>query len=124
MAVIGINYNSDEKNNIRYKSVKLGFGKHIRKNKTFKSNDFIKDWFNCIKYIVVELKNKEKYIFLSSVDHFIMDEAPYDIAYLAYDKNTDEHNLYYGKEWDEKGIKFFIPKNTKPTWEELKEMCK
>ncbi len=67
----------------------------------------------------------------SSVDHFIMDGAPFDSAYLhivdgkgvlKYVDETDPGYLYTQQDVYEKGIEFFVKEGTQPTWEELKEM--
>jgi hypothetical protein len=56
----------------------------------------------------------------STVDQFIMDDAPFDSAWL---KMIDgKPTLIY--DYEEGRIEFFVPQGTQPTWEELKEMCK
>jgi hypothetical protein len=67
----------------------------------------------------------------SSCDHFIMDGAKFDSAYLhivddkailKYLDRTDPK--WYLSDICEEGIEYFVPEGTTPTWEELKEMCK
>jgi hypothetical protein len=120
----GGNYHDDDGNlvecSIDYKSVEVFYGEE-EESKIFNSGNFVKDWFDAMKFKVLELRGKE-YGFgcSSSVDHFIMDGAPYDSAYLK-DKGNDEWYLDYDNY--ENGIELFVPEGTKPTWEELKVMC-
>lgn len=94
----------------------------------------------------------------SSIDHFIMDGAPYDSAYLHMENgnlvlkyieeiNETELKIFLKEKYKTKkqrdeaeeiirlnkmyserdiigGLEFFVPTGTRPTWEELKEMCK
>ena len=102
MAVTSINYNDGGKPLV-YKSVEesYDYGKH---KKVFNSGNFVKDWFDCNKFIIQELSDKE-YGFAnsSSVDHFIMDGAPFESGYLhivddkpvlKYVDKTDEKDFY------------------------------
>lgn len=158
MAVISISYSEGNKKNLNYKSVKISYN-ILKKNKKFSSGNFVKDWYNLMKFIIEnDLCNKEIISHSSSVDHFIMDGAPYDSAYLHMENNnpilkyTEEINeeelkiflkekyktkkqkeeaerrirlnkIFFEKEITD-GIEFFVPKNTKPTLEELKILCK
>lgn len=158
MAVISISYSEGNKKNLNYKSVKISYN-ILKKNKKFSSGNFVKDWYNLMKFIIEnDLWNKEIISHSSSVDHFIMDGAPYDSAYLHMENNnpilkyTEEINeeelkiflkekyktkkqkeeaerrirlnkIFFEKEITD-GIEFFVPKNTKPTLEELKILCK
>jgi len=128
MAVIGINYeggerigdeNDDElpRTPIVYENVYL----YLRTGKEILfSGNFVKDWYNAKKKFM-EVSDKEGYLSASSsVDQFIMDGAPYDSAYLIFKDDIPE--LVY--EYDEKGWEMFVEKGTKPTWEELKKLCK
>ena len=86
MAVIGIEYNeSSKKKDIMkgYSGVSIRYGASFNKNRLFNSGDFVKDWYDCNKFIITELSDSE-YAFSnsSSVDHFIMDGAPFRSAYL------------------------------------------
>ncbi len=132
MAAIGINY-KEFGNPLNYKSVYI-HANSKSENKIFDSGDFVKDWFNAIKYYI---QNQETLVHLSgssSCDHFIMDGAPYDSAYLHFDdegnpdlKYIDEGDKDYihtQREVYENGIELFVSKGAKPTWEELKEYCK
>ena len=66
----------------------------------------------------------------SSVDHFFMDGAPYESAYLhmvddnAVLKYVDTSDPMWVLDDSLNGIEFFVPQGTKPTFEELKELCK
>lgn len=134
MAVIGILY--DEMSpDFEYESVYVFHdvhGKSIQKN--FNSGDFIKDWFNAIKFFVTEIANTyEPLIQSSSVDHYIHDTNKYDSAYLhieneipllKYIDRSDDNWFINQKDIFENNIELFVIENTKPTWEELKESCK
>lgn len=113
-----------------YSGVDLGYrgGK-----KTFDTGDFTIDWFNALKfYITTEGVNAEPLSYSSSVDHFISDSQEFDSAYLHVINN--ESILKYLDRSDplwvttqvkiyELGIEFFVPKDSRPTWKELKEKC-
>ena len=125
MSVTSINYNDGGKP-LDYKSVEVSYD-YGKLEKVFNSGNFVKDWFDCNKFIIFELADKE-YAFSNSsnVDHFIMDGAPYDSAYLKpVDKKNDDDKWFLDYVYDQhdEGIEFFVPKGTKPTWEELKTMC-
>lgn len=131
MAVLGITYNDGGKP-LNYEHVYL----HARNiERVFDTGDFVKDWFNAKQAYVQDIQNKEPYLSHSStVDHFIMDGAEYDSAYLHF--KDDEPVLLYMKETDdpaedmaqryiyEDGWEFFVNKGERPTWEELKAYCK
>jgi len=134
MAIIGIhygggerigdeddeNYESIPRTPIEYKQVYL----HLCSDKEFlfESGNFVKDWFNAKKKFL-EVHEEEMHLSASSsVDHFIMDGAPYDSAYLVFKDGGDVGELTY--EYDDKGWEMFVDKGTTPTWEELKKLCK
>lgn len=122
MAVYSINYNEGNKTDLGYKSVQIRYA-NLTKIKIFESGNFIKDWFDLIKFIVLELSDSELHFSgSSSVDHFFMDGANklYDVAYLFnYDEYSDlKYNII-----PEDELKFYVPKGTTPTWGELKKMC-
>ncbi|MFA5366343.1 MAG: hypothetical protein WC333_00270 [Dehalococcoidia bacterium] len=124
MAVIGVNYTDGlKKGTLEYVSVDLSFGSPIEV-KVFESGNFIKDWYYMRKFLIQKVLDHEPYASASSsVDHFIMDGAPYDSGYLIYDEGLAKHVLKYGNEFAFDGIEFFVPEGTQPTWEELKKMC-
>lgn len=134
MAVIGIHYSGgdiigDENEDnyeltprtpVIYKNVYL----HLSSDKEliFETGNFVKDWFFAKKKFL-EVHEEEVHLSASSsVDHFIMDGAPYDSAYLVFKDGNDLGELVY--DYDEKGWEMFVEKGTKPTWEELKKYCK
>lgn len=143
MAVIGINYegaNHDYDDNgerietpggLKYKSVYVHYEGG---EKVFDSGNFIKDWFDAKGFYARGLMDKEPYLSGSSTcDHFHMDGADFDSAYLHIvdDKpvlkyvNTENPNWFMTqRDVYEKGWEFFVEPGTQPTWEELKEMCK
>jgi len=114
MAVKRIRY--EEGTDTGYECVELCYGEN--EVKKFDSGDFVKDWYDCMKHIILGDLN-EPIMNSSSVDHFIMDGAPYDSAYLIPDDENTQ--LFY--EYSDKRLEFFVPRGTKPTWSELKEMC-
>jgi hypothetical protein len=117
MSVIAIKYDRGNRRNLGYETVLITNGKETH---FFRSGNFVKDWYDCIKYYTTTLNETDLHLsHSSSVDHFIIDGAPYDSAYLIVDeKNKGE--LFYGENYCNKGIEFFVPKNTRPTWNELK----
>ena len=122
MAVYGINYNGGDKNDLSYKSVRILYGEN--EEKLFNSGNFIKDWFDLVKFIINELSETESHFVGSSdVDQFFLDggDKLYDKAYLNTTNSASELK-YKLVDWD--SIKFYVNAGTQPTWEELKEICK
>lgn len=138
MSVIGINYSGgntyDDNDNLIesepvYESVYL----HTQDGEVlFNSGLFVKDWFDAKKKYIQELSEKEHLSGSSTCDHFIMDGAKFDSAYLhmvdgvpvlKYVDRSDP-NWYRTQEDIFNGWEMFVPEGTTPTWEELKEMCK
>ena len=125
MAVVSIRYN-DGGDPLNYESVEISYGDSMKEKKVFNSGNFIKDWFDCNKFIIFELSDKEAFFsHSSSVDHFIMDGAPYKSAYLKQKDSGKDDEWFLDYEYDHRnqGTEFFVPEGTKPTWEELKAMC-
>lgn len=125
MAVYGINYDEGNEKDLGYKSVHVSYGKGLNEKKVFNSGNFVKDWFDLVRCIIKELADTEDhFVGSSSVDHFFMDGADkiYDVAYLQADENGNAVLVYEWTDWD--AIQIYVPKGTKPTWAELKEMCK
>jgi hypothetical protein len=135
MAIIGVNYGGGERigdeddenyesiprTPVEYKEVYL----HLCGNDKewiFDSGNFVKDWFEAKKKFLEFHKEEVSLGASSSVDHFIMDGAPYDSAYLVFKDDGDIGELTY--EYDEKGWEMFVEKGTRPTWDELKKYCK
>ncbi len=119
MAVVHIDYNDGNKKNLGYKSVDISYN-NLKSNRKFGSGDFVKDWYDCIKFLVTKIQTKEPIIHSSSINHFFMDGAKYDSAYLITDK---EPMLSYDSEKHGEKIEFFVAEGTTPTWDELKEIC-
>lgn len=122
MSVISIRYNG-YKETIKY--IHLSCDDDI-----YNSGNFVVDWFNVITDYIVN--NKYSYITVSSsLDHFIMDDAPFHSAYLY--KMNNKWELIYIDEIEDlleqdiiirKGIEFFVPENNRMSWEELKTYCR
>lgn len=123
MAVVGINYKEPKPST--YKGVELSLrGEESRTLKEFKTGDFVKDWYDLLYYIIHSgITEKEHLSYSSSVDHFIMDGAPFESAYLKF-KEDDTPYLDYKYDMTNVGIEFFVPRGKRPTWEELKEKYK
>lgn len=122
MAVISIDYKEGSKRkDLGYKGVEISYA-NLKKQKKFTSGDFVKDWYDCNKFIITKLYEKEGHFSnSSSVNHFIMDGAPFISAYLVSTDKSSE--LFYGHTYYQEGIEFFVKENTKPTWHELRKMC-
>lgn len=120
MAVRGINYDEGNEKDLGYESVTI----HLRNDDKhiWNTGDFVRDWYYSTKFVLLGGLNGEIGGHSSSVDHFIMDGAPYDSAYLRFD---DDGNGYLTNQYDyeDDNIEFFIPEGTTPTWDELREMC-
>lgn len=119
----------DEGNPSSYKGVQI---KSNDFEYTFTNfGEFYKDWFDLYCYVV---KNELKYGIIcgSSVNQFVKDSKLYDSAYL-YIMDGKEAYLWYHNttipDWllnyskTTKGIEFFVPRGTKPTWKEFKKLC-
>jgi len=136
MAVIGINYsggNRYDDNDVLIEDEPVYESVYLYTNKgefIFNSGNFIKDWFDAKKKYVQEFSKNEFLSASSTCDHFIMDGAKFDSAYLHMDgeipilKYLDRTQQYPFISDVTTGIEMFVPEGTQPTWEELKEMCK
>ncbi len=140
MAVIGINYSGgnelDDDDNliekpINYESVELRYMMDNDRKVYFNSGNFVKDWFDAMKDFMTT-DHQDAYLSHSScVNHFIMDGAKYDSAYLHLDDepvlkyvdHSDPDYLWTQRDVYERGTEFFVPEGTNPTWKELKDMC-
>lgn len=131
MAYTTINYDDGNTENLGYKSVELHYGD--KQKKFFATGNFVKDWWDRTKFIIQELLDTEPFFtHSSSVDHFIMDGAPYDSAYLhVVDEkpvlkyiDTSDPNYLITQEDIYEGTEIFVPEGTQPTFKELKELCK
>lgn len=126
-----IDFDPSDPNYLKYESVYI----HYRGGeKVFDSGNFIKDWFDAKNFYAIELMDKEPYLSGSSTcDHFHMDGANFDSAYLhivdgkpalKYIDMSDPNYLFTQRDVYEEGWEFFVKVGTQPTWEELKELCK
>lgn len=127
MATIGINYKYE---NMIYESVYLYT---LTKELIFNSGNFIKDWYDAKKKYIDIMDEEINLSQSSTVDHFIMDGAPYSSAYLHFEDNKyilkyleDEENMdiFEYRNIFERGWEFFVPLDSKPTWEEFKQLIK
>jgi hypothetical protein len=142
MAVIGINYegaNHDyDENDERIETpgglkYQLVYIHYQGGEKVFDSGNFIKDWFDAKKFFSQELMDIEFHLSGSSTcDHFHMDGADFDSAYLhivddkpvlMYLDREDPNWFMTQRDVYEKGWEFFVEPGTQPTWEELKKYC-
>ena len=115
MAVVGINYNKD-----KYESVRISCNFNTEE-KVFDSGSFVKDWYFCNKFILFDLKDGHVSN-SSSVNHFIMDGAPFESAYLKVDGKENPY-LDYKYDPTNERFEYFVPIDTRPTWEELRNLC-
>jgi len=116
MSFTTINY--EEPNPKTYKSVEIhDFDDNITK---FESGDFVKDWYDLVKFLLTTLIDEPYHVHSSSVDHFIMDGAEFDSVYLGFDPKNQVPRLYYN--YDDGGVELFVKKGTKPTWNELRKL--
>lgn len=126
MAVISIDYNDVDAST--YQGVHLTYN-NCEKTDIFNTGNFCVDW-NSAKRRYMEIMDDEPYLSASSsVDHFFMDGAKFDSAYLCFDNNlpvlkyldrTDKNWIHTQSHIYENGWEFFVDKGTKPTWEEFK----
>lgn len=126
MAVYGIDYDEGNKKDLGYKSVHISYDS-LKKKKVFNSGDFVKDWFDLMFFMVMELSDIVDEPFWtgsSSVDHFFMDGADelYDELYLTeidgQNVLSDDPSLY------DECLRFYVPKGERPTWSEFKTKYK
>ena len=116
MSVTSIQYEEGDGNT--YESVSVWY-ENGDKEEIFKSGDFVKDWYDATKF-TLHLEGEFAHSNSSSVDHFIMDGAPFDSMYLDFD---DEKQVAYLSSEYNGGVELFVKKGTTTTWEELREMC-
>jgi hypothetical protein len=119
--VRGIKYNEGG-NPLNYEGVEMRYDENNeRKCKLFNTNNFIKDWFDAMKWFI-QGDFDDLLMDSSTVNHFIMDGGSelYDSAYLGFDEDKNAY-LYY--DWDDRGMELFVPKGERLTWEELKLLC-
>lgn len=118
--IISIDYAYfDEK--VHYEKIVLTFN-NLNDKKEFSSGNFVKDWYDCMKYYFQEISDKDEDSMLccsSSVYDFLCDGAPFDSLYLHFSKDGSP----VLKHDSEDGFEFFVEAGTKPTWEELRELC-
>ena len=147
MAVIGINYSGTthdydvngeridfDPTNPKYLKYESVYIHYQGGEKVFDSGNFIKDWFDAKLFYARGLMDKEPYLSSSSTcDHFFMDSADFDSAYLhivddepvlKYIDMSDPNYLFTQRNVYEEGWEFFVKVGTQPNWEELKEQCK
>jgi hypothetical protein len=116
MAFISISYSEPETSSYRSVNVSLISGEKL----VFDSGDFMKDWYFALKYLV-NLENWEPISYSSSVDHFIMDGAPYDSAYFRVEVGSGVGVLDFKE--SKEGIEIFVKSGWVPSWEEFRSYC-
>ncbi len=122
MAVRGIQYTQKKSGKIKdYQSVTI---RHYNgKELVFNTGDFVKDWFNALKFVLTGgLGEYPTLSDSSTVNHFIMDGAKFDSMYLHFVDDVPVLRKEY--DYENPGYELFVEKGTTPTWEELKEICK
>ncbi len=128
MAIIRIDY--DEVNQDSYKSVIL---KTKKREFVFDSGNFVKDWANANKKLIMDFSDSEfAFSYSSSVNDFISDGDKFDSGYLhmvegkpvlLYLDRSDPDYLSSQEEIYE-GFEFFVESGKQPSWEELQEYVK
>lgn len=127
MAVIGIRYKEGTPGE-EYRGIYISYHdkNHGGKERIFFTGNFVKDWYAHNKWIADEMEGELKYEHhfsnSSSVDHFIMDGAPYISKYLKFKGK----NPYLTSEYDFKhpGTEVFLPEGKGYwTWIEYKKYC-
>lgn len=119
MAIISID--SEEFKPETYKAVEIHHGDNLKEIKRFDSGDFVKDWYDCNKFVVEKYAGRDEHIMCSSsVDHFISDGAKFKSKYLAVDVYIKEINLV---DDHNAGMEFFIEIDKEYTWAELRKRC-
>ena len=118
MAVISINYNDGTGEG--YDGVEIYTDDSVKI--PFNTGDFVKDWYDCMRYILTgQLTVSFALIFSSSVHHFISDtDDKYKSVYLS---PTDEKKEIWEitDNYSEDGFEFFVESDWNGTWKELKE---
>tara|TARA_R110000851_G_scaffold221165_2_gene373931 strand:+ start:689 stop:1051 length:363 start_codon:yes stop_codon:yes gene_type:complete len=106
---------ADENGNIK---ITYNFNKD---SKEFKSNSFIKNWYDCTKFKMM-LDNQEfGFNDHSSINEYIKKNS-FDRKYLT--NSSGEWVLKdMSSEFDNKAVKYYVEKDTNPTWEELRKIC-
>jgi len=124
MAVISINYDGETQKS--YKNTEIEYGEKLENIKLFKSEDFVKDWYNkhdLNEFIIKELLETEYHIsYSSSVDQFLLCGNKYESVHLV--------NIQ-GNEWEliriknlkpmQTGLEFFIETDSDITWKKMQE---
>lgn len=134
MAFTYIDYDESSNNPLEtYQGVRVKYDGE--KKKKFNSGDFIKDWYYANKFKIKELLETELYFTdSSSVSDFLFDtrikekdqedsfEMRFDECFLRV--IDGKPTLCYSPELCIEGAMFYyVEKDTKLTWEELKERC-
>jgi hypothetical protein len=120
MAIVSID--SEEMLTETYKAVEIHYGDGLKEVKRFDSGDFVKDWYDCNKFIVKSFAGKNEHVMCSSsVDHFIIDGTEFKSMYLVVDvgkKNKVKLVKEHGA-----GLEFFVENDKEYTWSELRKRC-
>lgn len=116
MAVISIDYN--EPNTKEY----MGVGLYVKgEDFNFNTGNFPADWYLANRHFARNYQDEPYLVHSSSVDHFFMDGADYDTAYLYVD--GDVGALQYERDHRER-MEFYVEPGTRPTWKELTDLAK
>tara|TARA_R110000796_G_scaffold27712_8_gene76225 strand:+ start:747 stop:1112 length:366 start_codon:yes stop_codon:yes gene_type:complete len=103
----------DENGNIK---ITYNFNKD---SKEFKSNNFIKNWYDCTKF-KIGLDNQEfDFIDDSSIDEYVKKNS-FDLKYLS---NPNGEWGLTDKRANHLAVKYYVEKDTNPSWLELRKIC-
>ena len=91
----------------------------------FGTGNFIKDWFDAMNYFISNAQQGDYVMFGSTIPIFTGHHPEFDSAYLV--KNDGflgfvDLPLSFQFRESEK-VRFFVPRNTILTWEDLKRIC-
>ena len=117
MAVLSVNYN--EGGDLKYIEASIY---HNGESIDYNSGDFVKDWYDLMKFILCGgLENYYHIVFSSSVHHFVDDTGLYDTLYLRpIDPKSTKWE--FTDQYDENAFQFFVPKGKRYTWEQYKQL--
>ena len=117
MAVISVNYN--EGGDLKYLETSIY---HNGESIDYDSGDFVKDWYDALKFILCGGLYEEYHIaFSPSVLNFISDTGLYDTLYLrSIDSEGNSWELI--DTYDELAFQFFVPKGKRYTWKQFKQL--
>ena len=119
--IVEINFNP---RNFEYESVWMNLNGY-KVAEQFGTGDFVKDWFIAMNYFISNAQQGDFVMFGSTVPIFTQHHPEFETQYLV------ENNGFLGfvdlplsfNFRESEKIRFFVPRNTILTWEDLKRIC-